>query len=772
MAGLIYDAIENLRGVYGANPHTVPPGFAHQAVNRVFREDLNKTRYSIRQVELNFENDAERTWFEGANGQGAFFYQSYPNIASPSIVCSVGGRIFRIQIGGKSGTATKLFDGNTREYLLTWFAQGYEYLAIQDGINPPVIWDGTNSPTRSDITKNQMPIGSVMAFIHGRFVVASADGTNTIRLSEIATAGNVTSRADLLNFPPELPTYSTATNLGNIQGLYPMPYLDSGTGQYELVVLCDNGFTSFDFRGEEADLLGPIQKISLIGTGCVSSIGFAGLNGDLFFRTDSGINSYRNSRLEYTQSWTQSNVSREVNYWLRNDRTDLLGIVPMVSWQGMVFTGVSPLISAPNNPCFGFHRYCRGFVVFDAQNMSTAGRQGDPVWHGMWTGVRPWSFVSGRIGQSDRCFVFSYDRDGKNRLYEITLQDGDDVFEGQPQGIFSYFTTREMGVVNELTSAFDKKTFSGGVLELSEILNESSFEVQYRPDGNPCWVNVSEGNPGCDCPETPDGCVSTSWPQWARQYFSAIPKGACVPGTSQPSNTFYHCQVKVLGTGSYTIDRLNIRMNPVVDTLSANCLKPNCLPVDCCPAEFDFSYHIAPLGTNPNVPVLTCEPPVVTYTSTRYANAFCPTTGASITAMGQATSTVSQADADQQALANAQANAQAALDCPSCTPATLVSFTIDGGSANLSAYFASGEYVNSEGRPWRLVELGTLSYVASGIVNASGTMETITTYPYAHGSWDSATNTYNDLGGGSVNMALEMGCNLNGSQTWPSSSPY
>lgn len=768
----VYDAVDFLRGQFGANPHTVPQGYAHQAMNRVFREDLNKTRYSIRQVELNFENETEQTWFEGANGQGAFFYSSYPNLSNPSIIASVGGRIFKFNVGGNTANVTKLFDGNAREYLHAWFAQGFEYLAIQDGIHPPIIWDGVNPAYRSDIAKKQMPIGSVMAYIHGRFVVASADGTNTLRLSEIATAANVTSRADLLNFDNPLPVFSTSTALGNIQGLYAMPYLDSGTGNYELVALCDNGFTSFDFSGlEDTFLTGQVQKISLIGTGCVSSIGFAGMNGDLFFRTASGINTYRNSRLEYTQGWDQSNVSREVQYWLKNDRTDLLGNIPMVGWQSMVLTGCSPLISPPSNPCFGFHRYCRGFTVFDAQSMSTAGRQGDPVWHGMWTGVRPWAFVSGRIGYAERCFAFSYDRDGKNRLYEITLQDGPDVFEKQEKPIFSWFTTRELGSVEARTSVFNMKRLDGGVLELSDILEESNFTVEYRPDGSPCWVFVSEGNPGCDCPTMPDGCVRTSWPQWARQYFSAGKDAGCTPGTTQPSNVFHHCQIRVRSNGSLTVDRLNIRMGIVEMSTTANCLKPNCAPVDCCPGEYDYSYHIAPLGTNSNVPVLDCTPVAPIYTSTRYFTARCAATGQSVTAQGQATSTVSQAAADQQALANAQAAAEAALNCPQCGAEGLTTFNIDGGTADLSEFFVSGLFTSGVGRPWRLVELGTLDYIASGVVNDSGTLETVTEYTYAHGSWNPVTHIYSDNGGGQVTISLQLGCNIGGGTTWPN-SPY
>jgi hypothetical protein len=749
-------------------------------MNRNFREDRNKTRPSIRSLTLEFASEEERIWFEGANGQGAFFYNQYPSFLNPVIVCSVGGRIYGITVQGTTGTVTKIFDGNAREYLHAWFCQGFQYLFIQDGINAPVIWDGT-TVRRSDITKNEVPIGSVMAFIHGRLVVASADGLNKIFVGDIAYGDEKTSPANIINFTEQTywaegGNFDAPTFIGDIQGLYSMPFLDTGTGQNELVVMGTAGFTSLDLSTPRTQWIdNQVQRVALIGTGCVGSHAFAGLNGDVFYRAQDGIASYRNARVEYSQSWRQTPVSREVNYWIRPDRTDLLENIPMVTWQNMVITGCSPLISPPTNPCFGFHRYCRGMVVFDAQSMSTAGRQGEPVWHGAWTGIRPWAFAEGRIGNASRCFAFSYDRDGKNRLYEMTLQDGDDFFEEEPRSIFSFFTSRELGSVEARTSTFEPKLLTGGVIEMGDILGASTFQVQYRPDAAPCWVDVSNGTPGCDCPNPPttEGCMNTSWPVWARKYFSQVPAHKCIPGTKQPAGVFHHCQVRVLMNGCMEVLRLNIQMDLQKDSRLSECLGMNCEPINCCPASFDYSYHIAPLGENTEVPVLTCEVVPEIYQSTRYATYRCPSTGQSVTAMGQATSTISQADADQKALADAQSNAQDALVCPTCNPSVLTQFLIDGGNVDLSEFFVSGLFQGNNGQPFRLIDVSTMSYIAYGTVNASGTLETSTTYPqYTHGSFDLDTNIYADAGGGQVQIDLQLGCAVNGQTQWPNSDPY
>lgn len=772
-----YDGFTGLRGIWGGNSDFVPPTYAQNAVNRLFRQDYNATRWGIQNIELEFENDEERIWFHGANGQGAFWYDSYPSYLYPKIAVSVGGRIFTIEVVGRKGKVRKLFDGNYRQGLHSWFVQGYEYLVCQDGVNPPMIWDGQNAAYRSDIAKNQIPIGSVMAFIHGRFILATADGKNVIRLSEIAGAANVNEHKDILEFPEVIPSFGIATNLGEVMGLYPMPYLDSGSGQYELTALCQNGFTSFDFRSEEQDLLSTqVQKISLFGTGCVGTHAFAGLNSDLFFRTVSGINTYRNSRLEFTQSWDQTDVSREVNYWLKDDRPDLLGTIPMVGWNNMVLTGCSPLIEPPSNPCFGYHRYCRGFTVFDAQSMSTAGRQGEPVWHGMWTGIRPWAFVKGRIGTAQRCFAFSYDRDGKNRLYEITQGNGPDYFEGQPRNIFSLFTSATLGSVEGRTSTFQPKKLNGGYIEVDGVLNASRIDVDYRPDGSPCWLPIDFLEPGCDCPKLNEaGCRQTSWPVWARKYFKAKSGTDCIPGTGIPADVFYHCQARVRGEGSFNVSRFNFRMNPQPNKEVAECVGNNCNLVACCPAEYDYSYHIAPLGENTEVPVLDCTPPVKTYTSTRIYRAVCSTDPSIfVNAQGQGTSTISQADADQKALLAAEQNAQEALRCPSCSTLNLITALIgEGGSLDLNAFFASGLFTGKRNQPVRLYDSTDMAYIFLGLVNQSGTIEDVTNYPaFPNGTWDTVTKTYTQGMTGSSSISLQIGCSLGGNYTWPPEGSY
>jgi len=776
---LSYDGHQQLRGVWGGSPDSVPANYAQQAGNRIFREDFNKTRPLIQNIVLEFESEEERIWFEGGNGQGATFYNCYPSFFTPKLVASIGGRIYTIEVQGKTGIVRRLFDGNSRTFMHAWFAQGFQWLVIQDGIHPPIFWDGNNAPRRSDIAKNEVPIGSVMAFIHGRLAVASADGKNNIFVGDIVYGDNATNPNNILNFTEttywaEGGSFGTPIFLGDIMGLYAMPFLDTGTGQNELVVGCVAGFTSLDLSRPRAEWIDiQLQKVALQGSGLVSSHGFAGLNGDMFFRAQTGINTYRNARIEYSQRWNQTPVSREVNYWIKPDRKDLLEFIPMVSWQNMVLTGCGPLIASPNNLALGYHRYCRGMVVFDADSMSTAGREGQPVWHGMWSGIRPWAFAQGQIGSADRCFAFSYDRDGRNRLYELTLIQGDDVFgQGQPRKIQSFYTTSMFGNVETVTNAFAPKIINGGVIELSSILGASSFRIDYKPDGSPCWVKVDEGQAGCDCPTRTGDCPPlTAQPQWMRKNFQQPDSNECVPGNAlQPANNFHHCQVRVSGFGSYTVDRLNIRFDLRPDGQIAECAELNCLPIDCCPNADDYAYHIAPIGTNnevPNVPV----DPTAPFVSSRIYRLCCaqfPTL--CVTAIGQGSSTVSQAEADSIAAANAIANAQQMLACPDCTPSVeLDQFVEMGDTIDFSGFLMVGLYQGLEGKPVRILNVLNDGLIAYGAVDATGTI--VFTQFYTT-DYDQGTAVYTDPGPGNARINLQRGCNPGGVDQWPDPGSY
>jgi len=144
-----------------------------------------------------------------------------------------------------------------------------------------------------------------------------------------------------------------------------------------------------------------------------------------------------------------------------------------------------------------------------------------------------------------------------------------------------------------------------------------------------------------------------------------------------------------------------------------------------------------------------------------------------VTAFGQGESFVSQQDADLKAQAAANKNAQESLVCPDQSTAILADFYIDGGDEDLSAYFVDGVADGFTNQPWRLYDVITESYIASGHIDENGTMITDSTFAeYTHGSFDPNTNIYTDNDSGWTRIQLQIGTNVFGNYSWPTVGAY
>lgn len=786
-----YDGIEGIAGISGMRYDQIPQGYCQNAVNRAFRFGINAPRKPFRELQLTFASQADQFLFEGGNVQGAFFYDSYPTFQNSYLFVSIAGTIFQIQIIGNTGTVTRFFDGNDPTLMHAWFVQGFNWMIVQNGVDLPIVWDGTNPPRRSkpNAPDYEIPTGSVMAFNQGYIAVCSSDGTNQLALSNqvYSTSGLTTSNVpanstqDLITFtyrgPGQNPIGSPIF-IGDINGLFSMPYLDTGTGQNELLLCGTDGLVSIDLSANRDTWVDTqIIRISLIGIGCYSSHSLCSLNGDLFFRNTEGIYSYRNSRMEFQSTWNQAPISLDVRQWLDQDRPDLIQYNHQMAWNNYLFSTIYPVLFPPNNPLAGFHRCHKGLVVMDCEPESTVGREGAPKWNGIWTGIRPTAMVEGRINLQHRAFAFSYDIDGKNRLYEFLRDGTDDLFNGGSVRIQSILDTRNMGAVQLQgggSTNFDPKIVGAVEVELSNIRDVVDVDISLRPDSSPCYVPISSYQTGCSCFVPPDvPCLTISQPQFDRRIVTGL-ETKCVPGN--PKNTLQnlrHWQTRIEMTGYAEIERLRWGFTANERDNYASCPKPLCRPILCCPYGDYFTYSIAPPGTNPNVPFIPTPSDVaIGFTSVQYYNAQCPDGTGKVTGTGSAVSTISQEDADSHAFALAQQNAIAQLKCPSCDPQSLVQFTVQNSTFDLSAFFIVGYGPGIANRLWRLIDQQVLTVYASGYVDPSGTLIVLNAITVGPDHFDPVTHIMTDSSGTLTPVALEVGCPSSGDTIWPPEIPY
>jgi hypothetical protein len=773
MAQIFYDRHETLAGVSGANPLLIPRNFCASAINRWFRYDENANRLPFRSLNLTFESDEVRIWFQGGNVQGASFYNSYPSFLKSSILVSIAGRIFRIQVKGNEGYVTSIATGNDPVLTHCWFTQGFEWMVIQDGVSPPILWDGVNKTRRAGT--NEVPTGSVMSFIHGRLVVSSADGTNQIAVGDIVYGHNQTNTSDILNFTEiqywaEGGAFGAPIYVGDITGMFAMPYLDTGTGQNELVILGTEGGVSLDLsRPREQWLDTQLLRISLIGGGCVSSHSLCALNGDLFFRSAEGIRSFRNARAEFGQSWKQSPISTDVRRWLDYDRPDLLQYANQVAWNNLLIGTCSPQQEGPNNLYAGWHRFHRGMVVMDAQPESNTVREGAPIWQGMWTGIRPTALVEGRIEDDHRCFAFSYDQDGKNRIYELCPY-GFDTFDGQKRKMFSGYDTSAFGTIERTTNNFDLKTLQGGEMEFKEVKEKVNFTLAVKPDDSPCYIQHHEGSVGCDC--VPRDCFLPTLPSQARVIFGGL-EGKCDPSTNLPISKVHHWQVRVRMEGDVKVQGLAYRF--VVNDHPTNCgtTGGTCSRIDCCSEADAFTYHLAPEGDNtesPDIPIPSDVIPV--YNSTQQFTARCPFgfIGNPVTITATASSNISQADADLLAIAKAQNAATAQIICQGCTPGVVFTFTVNNSEEDLTAIFEA-QRLQLAGKPWRIIDQHSEALYATGVFDTGGHMDTTYALQTGDTTFNPVTHIFADTSGTLVPVAIQYACPGQVS-AWPDIDSY
>jgi hypothetical protein len=798
-----FDGFEGLNGISGMRPDQIPSGLCENAFNRSFRFGVNRTRTPLSHIQLTYANQADQFLFEGGNGQGGFIYESYPTFDNSYLFVSIAGTIFQIQLNGNQGTVTRFFDGNDPVLQHAWFVQGFNWMVIQDGTDLPIVWDGTNSPRRSNPNPpvaagqpgNEISVGSVMAFNQGYIAVCSSDGQNQIAVSNqvYSTSGQAGgsvpagSTQDLITFSYQGPGQNpigSSIFIGDVNGLFSMPAINTGTGQGQLFIVGTDGIGALNLSGNRDTWVdSQIATVLLVGVGCYSSHSLCSLNGDLIFRNTDGIFSFRNSSLAfsyYVNAWNQSPISLDVRKWIDTDRPDLVQFSNQISWNNYVFSTIYPVIFPPNNPLAGFHRCFKGILALDSEPASTISRQGTPIWQGVWTGIRPWALVEGRIGLQDRAFAFSYDIDGKNRLYEFQRTGTDDSFNGAPVQIESWLDSANLGNVPGVTNNFVPKVVGSVETELSNLTEPVQVNISIRPDSSPCYVPVAQYEVGCGCPTPPaTGCPVFSMPNYDRRVISGL-EDQCISGTSLPLKNLRHWQSRLEFSGYAELERQrwSFVANPN-RTNFAECEPEPCMPVQCCPYGNSFAYSIAPPGTNPNIPfILTPSDAAPVWNSTQFFTAQCPDGTGKITVSASAQSTVSQANADSLAYALAQQRAVAQLKCSTCQAVQLVEFSVQGtpmspATFDLSAFFAVGYAPPYAGQQWRLIDQQVLVIYANGVIDPSGTLQILNAVTTGNDTFNPVTHIFTDISNTLTPVALETGCPGGGDILWPAPvAPY
>ena len=109
---------------------------------------------------------------------------------------------------------------------------------------------------------------------------------------------------------------SVPINAGTINALRPVAQVDTSTGQGPTQVFTTSGVFSLNAPTERsawATVNFPLGTVSMVQAGSLSDRATVNVNGDIWFRALDGIRSFMVARRDFSSSWVNAPMSRELS---------------------------------------------------------------------------------------------------------------------------------------------------------------------------------------------------------------------------------------------------------------------------------------------------------------------------------------------------------------------------------------------------------------------------------------------------------------------------
>lgn len=370
-----------------------------------------------------------------------------------------------------------------------WSVQAENYWILQDNQSYPIIFDGIKA-FRSDPSKNQVPVGNVMAYVQGRLAVALPDrmtySVGDLVFGQSGTLPN-NGRDAILYFTENMylneggdfiaRVYGAPSNAGDILAMKAGNQSDTSLGQGPMLVGTPNVVFSVNLPFDRTiwkNLASALQTANpIIGpTGQDSTIA---INTDIWYRSIDGVRSYITAQRQFNGSWANTPMSNEVDHILDADTAQWL------EWgSGVLFDNRLLITVSPQRSANGY--YHRGLVALDFNLVSGMRKQTGPAWEGTWKGLRILKIVSGLVNKKPRCFMYVLNDTSEIELWELSTED---KYDNTTERIQWDVEFRGYNCGNN--DQFKKlKTVRLIVSQLSGTLDGS---LRYRTDESPCWYD-------------------------------------------------------------------------------------------------------------------------------------------------------------------------------------------------------------------------------------------------------------------------------------------
>jgi len=497
---LTFSQIREVLGV--ATSERESPVISPRALNMNFREGMSP-RHGVAHMQPVFEDEADREIFEHGVLQRVHPYQPY-GLNPGGVAFLISGTLFFGSISGKWLYVQKLFTGLRPDLSLGWMVQGFEWLVVQNGIDNPVIWNGYDPAFQSNPEAQEMPVGSMMAFIHHQIAVASADGTDKIAVSDRWRQTESDNVWKFTNTPTwaDGGVFGLHHNMGKLTAMVPFPQIkQTPNGQGDLLLLGSNGAQTLNLQVPlEERIDSQIQDTAMVGQGAASYVGILPYRSGVWYVSHDGLHEFRQTQGDFYRSAADTHESGDVQFYWDNSNSLQRPTQPLGQHDNQIFMGVYPT-TAQND--YGTHRYCQAWAVADLSERWRNEVRLPKRWNGIHSGIRPVEWINLMVNRVNRTYCMSWDADGKNRLYEVTDHLNYDVIEGKAKPIVSYFDTPVLYGLPKHAMAVKRP--SKLKVEYDEAVGQVSLNVRIRGETENCWFNWGSrcSSPSSDACSTP-----------------------------------------------------------------------------------------------------------------------------------------------------------------------------------------------------------------------------------------------------------------------------
>jgi len=504
----------------------------------------------------------------------------------PFVLFLVSGRVWLWDVVSQYIQQLTKDDVNPSILTQGWMCQAENYMVIQDGISKPFIYDG-GSLRRAE--PGEIQCGTVMRYVNGRIWYARPDGYS-FRATDIVYGDGT--RASVLKetentFLNGGGDFSVPIDSGGITSMGVPAVLDNALGQGPLLVFTPKYIFSINApvdRDVWQNLNYPIQAISQVGNGAMGDRSTISVNGDVFYRAQDGVRSFIVARRDFN-SWGNTPISSEVKRVIDYDQTDLLKFGSAVMFDNRMLMTTQPLWSR-------YGVYHTGLVVLDVEPLANMRGKAPPAWDGVWTGLNIHQVLVSESTYGTRCFLFA--RDSENKL---------SIWEVRPDLIADYpleLTSEQVPINWELESRsytfdgpFNKKRLSGGDIFVDDLQGEVAFDVDYKPDQYPAWVDWhgwSECATLTNCTETPCITINNRQPQYRTKMRFPTPADTCDSVLNAPYKDMFETQARIRVTGHCRIRNIRLHAQDVQERSVGECrTDSSCSSITVCDSALNHS---------------------------------------------------------------------------------------------------------------------------------------------------------------------------------------